>query len=86
MNTQNFQDNGLLRWDEPIEKNVALQNKNLNLPLNKNSAKKLPPMEGKAQVDDVLKYIFPPREFNINGKEYQIQISPEEPLKEDITY
>lgn len=42
-------------------------------------------MEGKAQVDDVLRFIFPPREYVENGTDYIQHISPEEPLKEDIT-
>jgi len=37
--------------------------------------KKLPPIEGKAQVEDILKYIFPPRRVEIEGKEYLQHVS-----------
>lgn len=42
-------------------------------------------MEGKAQVDDILKMIFPPRAMTYENKDYVQNISTEDPLKEDIT-
>ena len=42
-------------------------------------------MEGKAQVDDILTMIFPPRKLNIDDKAVFQRISSEDPLKEDIT-
>ena len=89
MEGADFKDNGLLKWDEPQEKNFASKDKNLNLQItsSKNSAKKLPPMEGKAQVEDILKFIFPPREFNVNGKEYFMNMNtPVVPLLAYIIY
>jgi hypothetical protein len=40
-------------------------------------SKKLPPMEGKAQVDDILKMIFPPRAMTYENKDYVQNISTE---------
>jgi len=42
-------------------------------------------MEGKAQVDDILQMIFPPRKMTYENKDYVQNISTEDPLKEDIT-
>jgi dynein light intermediate chain len=42
-------------------------------------------MEGKAQVDDILKMIFPPRAMTYENRDYVQNISTEDPLKEDIT-
>lgn len=42
-------------------------------------------MEGKAQVDDILQMIFPPRKMVHESKDYVQNISTEDPLKEDIT-
>jgi len=42
-------------------------------------------MEGKAQVDDILQTIFPPRKIQHDNKAFVQNISSEDPLKEDIT-
>jgi hypothetical protein len=38
--------------------------------------KKLPPIEGKAQVEDILNYIFPPKKVEIEGKQVEYFVSP----------
>lgn len=38
--------------------------------------KKLPPLEGKAQVEDILNYIFPPKKVDIEGKQVEYYVSP----------
>ena len=38
--------------------------------------KKLPPLEGKAQVEDILNYIFPPKRVEVEGKQVEFFVSP----------
>ena len=37
--------------------------------------KKLPPIEGKAQVEDILNYIFPPKKVEVEGKQVEYHVS-----------
>ena len=86
MDHHSYKDNGLLKWEDPMNMSGASFPKGLNIPKStRNSSKKLPPMEGKAQVDDILTMIFPPRKLNIDDKAVFQRISSEDPLKEDIT-
>lgn len=38
--------------------------------------KRLPPLEGKAQVEDILNYIFPPKKVEVEGKVMEYYVSP----------
>lgn len=84
----NFEDaDNILVYDRVRLENVpTLKLKDSNLEGTPNSTcgltvvgkrRKLPPVDGKAQVDDILKYIFKPKKVEIEGKEYLQQVSSE---------
>ncbi len=50
--------------------NLASSGLQRSVPSPVGKKKKLPPIEGKAQVEDILKYIFPPRRVELEGKEF----------------
>lgn len=38
--------------------------------------RRLPPIDGKAQVEDILNYIFPPKKVEVEGKHLEYFVSP----------